>query len=145
MPAIWLDPTTDNPERTSPRRSRASRIGAVITALVGIFLGVDAVTRIAGVSFSREEINALGFSSDKTALIGWVLLACLVVFLIPRTAVFGAVGLTAYLGGAVTATLRADKPLASVVLVAVYVGVLLWMGLILRRPELLRVLGIRRN
>jgi len=31
------------------------------------------------------------------------------------------------------------------VLSGVYVGLLMWTGLILRRPELLRVLGIRRN
>jgi hypothetical protein len=72
-------------------------------------------------------------------------LVCLVVFLIPRTATLGALGLTAYLGGAVTASLRADLPLATVVLSAVYVGVLMWIGLILRRPELLRVLGLRRD
>jgi hypothetical protein len=139
------DPATHDSEPTSARHSRTWLTGAVITATVGIFLGADVVTRISGVAFSREEITALGFSADQTTLIGWVLLACLSVFLIPRTAVLGGLGLTAYLGGAVTATFRADKPLATVVLTAVYVGVLLSAGLILRRPELLRVLGIRRQ
>jgi hypothetical protein len=76
-------------------------------------------------------------------VIGWVLLACLVVFLIPRTAVLGAIGITAYLGGAVTANMRTEKPVATFVLSTVYVGVLLWIGLVLRRPELLRILGLR--
>jgi hypothetical protein len=140
-----LDPTTDNSEPTSARHSRTWLTGAVITAAVGIFLGADVVTRISNVAFSREEITALGFSADKATPIGWALLPCLVVFLIPRTAVLGGLGLTAYLGGAVTATFRADKPLATVVLTAVYVCVLLWTGLILRRPEPLRVLGIQRQ
>ncbi|ORV39567.1 hypothetical protein AWC02_19465 [Mycolicibacter engbaekii] len=134
--------TTDT-DRTA--RPRAWYFGAAITALLGVFFAFDAIPKILGMSFAREGTEALGFSPDKTAVIGWVLLVCLVVFLIPRTAVLGALGLTAYLGGAVTVNLHADKPLAGFVLSGVYVGVLMWIGLIARRPELLRVLGLRRD
>jgi hypothetical protein len=127
------------------KRSRTWIIGAVITVLLGLFFAFDAIPKIAGMKFAREGTEALGFSPDKTAVIGWVLLVCLIVFLIPRTTVLGALGLTAYLGGAVTVNLLTDKPLAGFVLSGVYVGVLLWIGLILRRPELLRVLGLRRE
>ncbi|CAJ1506952.1 DoxX family protein [[Mycobacterium] holstebronense] len=136
---------SSNADPATPRRSRAWITGAVITAVLGLFFAFDAIPKILGVSFAREGTEALGFSPDKTAVIGWVLLVCLVVFLIPRTAVLGALGLTAYLGGAVTINLHADKPLAGFVLSGVYVGVLVWVGLILRRPELLRVLGLRRD
>jgi hypothetical protein len=125
------------------KRSRTWIIGAVITALLGLFFAFDAIPKILGMSFAREATEGLGFSPDKTAVIGWVLVVCLVVFLIPRTAVLGALGLTAYLGGAVTVNLLTDKPLAGFVLSGVYVGVLVWIALILRRPELLRVLGLR--
>ncbi|ORW20667.1 hypothetical protein AWC18_11260 [Mycolicibacter nonchromogenicus] len=134
---------TTNAEPT--KRSRAWVTGAVITAVLGLFFAFDAIPKILGVEFAREGTEALGFSPDKTAVIGWVLLVCLAVFLIPRTAVLGALGLTAYLGGAVTINLHADKPLAGFVLSGVYVGVLVWISLILRRPELLRVLGLRRD
>lgn len=117
----------------------------MITAVLALFFAMDSIPKILGVSFAREATEALGFSPDKTAVIGWVLLVCLVVFLIPRTAVLGALGLTAYLGGAVTINLHADKPLAGFVFSGVYVGVLVWVALILRRPELLRVLGLRRD
>lgn len=127
------------------KRSRTWIIGAVITALLGLFFAFDAIPKILGMSFAREATEGLGFSPDKTAVIGWVLLVCLIVFLIPRTAVLGALGLTAYLGGAVTVNLLTDKPLAGFVLSGVYVGVLVWIALILRRPELLRVLGLRRE
>lgn len=136
---------TTTTDRTTPRRSRAWIAGAVITALLGLFFAFDSIPKILGMRFAREATESLGFSPDKTAVIGWVLLICLIVFLIPRTAVLGALGLTAYLGGAVTINLHADKPLAGFVLSAVYVGILMWIGLILRRPELLRVLGLRRN
>jgi len=136
---------TTNADHTAPRRSRAWTTGAVITAVLGLFFAFDAIPKILGLPFAREATEGLGFSPDKTAVIGWVLLVCLVVFLIPRTAVLGALGLTAYLGGAVTTNLHADKPLAGFVLSGVYVGLLVWIGLILRRPELLRVLGLRRE
>ncbi|WP_067971207.1 DoxX family protein [Mycolicibacter icosiumassiliensis] len=136
---------TTNADPTTPRRSRAWTTGAVITAVLGLFFAFDSIPKILGLPFAREATEGLGFSPDKTAVIGWVLLVCLVVFLIPRTAVLGALGLTAYLGGAVTINMHADKPLAGFVLSGVYVGVLMWIGLILRRPELLRVLGLRRD
>lgn len=40
--------------------------------------------------------------------------------------------------------MRIESPLVSTTLFAVYLGVLLWIGLTLRRPELLKVAGIRR-
>ena len=76
---------------------------------------------------------------------GIVLTVCVVVYVIPRTAVLGALGITAYLGGAVTANMRVESPLLTHTLFAVYLGVLMWAGLAMRRPELLRVVGLRRT
>ena len=70
---------------------------------VGVALGyADAVPKILGVEFARTATEGLGFPPYQTYVIGWVLLACVIAWVIPRTAVLGAVGLTAYLGGAVT-------------------------------------------
>ncbi|HZQ31955.1 MAG TPA: DoxX family protein [Mycobacterium sp.] len=136
---------TEKDNVARPRRSPAWIAGTVLTVVLAVFLAFDSITKIVDTKMSRDGTVALGFSADKTMVIGWVLLVCLVVFLIPRTAVLGALGLTAYLGGAVTANLRADKPLFAFVLSGAYVGILLWISLTLRRPELLRVLGIRRD
>lgn len=86
----------------------------------------------------------LGFTADQATVMGIVLALCTIVWLIPRTAVLGAIGITAYLGGAVCANWNADKPLVSTTLFAVYLGVLLWIAVLLRRPALLAVLGLRR-
>ena len=75
---------------------------------------------------------------------GIVLSVCVVAYVIPRTAVLGALGITAYLGGAVTANMRVEAPLFSTTLFAVYLGVLMWVGLVLRRPALLKVVGLAR-
>jgi hypothetical protein len=44
----------------------------------------------------------------------------------------------------VTANMRVEAPLFSATLFAVYFGVLMWVGLVLRRPELLKVAGLAR-
>ena len=40
--------------------------------------------------------------------------------------------------------MRIEAPLFSSILFAVYLGVLMWVGMVLRRPELLKVAGLRR-
>jgi hypothetical protein len=39
--------------------------------------------------------------------------------------------------------MRVEAPLLSHTLFAVYLGVLTWIGLAMRRPELLRIVGLR--
>ena len=53
-------------------------------------------------------------------------------YLVPRTSLLGAVLLTGYLGGAVATHLRVGNPLLTHMLFPVYVGALLWGGLLLR-------------
>ena len=76
---------------------------------------------------------------------GIVLAVCVFVYVIPRTAVLGALGITAYLGGPVTANMRVESPLLTHTLFAVYLGVLMWAGLAMRRPQLMTVIGLRRK
>jgi DoxX-like family len=135
--------STSQAAETQPR-SRARIAGIVISAIVGVFLTFDAVTKLIGVDAVKEGTEKLGFPVAQALVMGVVLAVCLVVYAIPRTAVLGGLGITAYLGGAVTANMRVEAPLFSTVLSAVYIGVLLWIGLILRRPELLKVAGLKR-
>jgi hypothetical protein len=119
-------------------------VGIVVSVLVGAFLIFDATGKVARLKEFEAGAAALGFPAGQSLLMGLVLTVCLVVYAVPRTAVLGALGITAYLGGAVTANMRIEAPLWSTTLSAVYVGVLLWVGLVLRRPELLKVVGLRR-
>jgi hypothetical protein len=126
-------------------RGRLRRgIGVAISVLVGVFLVVDAGGKLAGVPQVKEGTAALGFPPGQALVMGVVLAVCVVVYAIPRTAVLGALGITAYLGGAVTANMRVEAPLFSTVLFAVYLGVLMWVGMALRRPELSKVAGLTR-
>jgi hypothetical protein len=127
------------------RPSKLRRTGIVISVLVAAFLAFDAVGKLVAVPQVKEGTQALGFPAGQALIMGIVLAICVVVYVIPRTAVLGALGITAYLGGAVTANMRVESPLLSHTLFAVYLGVLMWIGLAMRRPELLRVVGLRRS
>ncbi|GAC67053.1 DoxX family protein [Gordonia soli] len=135
--------TTDTID-ARPARNWRHIAGVVISVVVGAFLLFDVIGKLTRPEAVVEGVEKLGFPVGQATVMGVVLLICLVVFAIPRTAVLGAVGITAYLGGAVTANMRIESPLFDTTLFAVYFGVVLWVGLILRRPELLKVAGIRR-
>jgi hypothetical protein len=126
------------------RPSKVRKTGIVISGLVAAFLTFDAVGKLAAAPQVKEGTQALGFPVGQALIMGIVLAVCVTVYVIPRTAVLGALGITAYLGGAVTANMRVESPLLTHTLFAVYLGVLMWVGLAMRRPELLRVVGLRR-
>jgi hypothetical protein len=139
---------TTGPHPTAPATDRGrwgGRVGVAISVLVGAFLVFDAAGKIAGIPQVKEGTEALGFPAGQALVMGVVLAVCVVVYAIPRTAVLGALGITAYLGGAVTANMRIEAPLFSNILFAVYLGVLMWVGMVLRRPELLKVAGLSRR
>ena len=120
----------------APAGRTARRIGYALTALVTLFLLADSVTKIIQLPAVVDATVQMGFPASAVPVIGTTLLVCLVLHLVPRTAVLGAVLLTGYLGGAVCAQLRIEAPLFSNLLFPVYVGVLVWLGLYLRSAAL---------
>ncbi len=75
--------------------------------------------------------------------IGLIEAVCLLVLLIPRTSILGAVLLTGYLGGAVATHLRIGNPLASHILFPVYIGILVWAGMALIDSRIVRLVAGR--
>jgi hypothetical protein len=76
-------------------------------------------------------------------MIGIIELACLAMYLIPRTSVLGAIVLTGYLGGAVATHVRAGSPLFSLVF-PIIIGALIWGGLFLQDVRLRALILSRR-
>jgi hypothetical protein len=99
--------------------SSSRKIGIGISVAVAAFLIFDAVGKLVRPQAVIEGTGQLGFPADQALVMGIVLSACLVLYVIPRTAVLGAMGITAYLGGAVTANMRVEAPLFSHTLFAV--------------------------
>jgi hypothetical protein len=124
------------PTTTAPVGRTARRVGHGLIGLVTLFLLFDSVAKLLRLPVVVEATVQMGFPASTVPVIGATLLACLVLYLVPRTAVLGAVLLTGYLGGAVCAQLRIEAPLLSTVLFPVYVGALVWLGLYLRSAAL---------
>jgi hypothetical protein len=117
--------------------------GRIMSALPVLFLIFDSVIHIMKPPAVVEGFAKLGYSLSLAVPLGIIELACIVLYVIPRTSVLGAALLTGYLGGAVATNLRAGAPLFSNVLVPVYLGVLLWGGLYLRDERLRAVFPVR--
>jgi hypothetical protein len=81
----------------------------------------------------------LGYPESVIMGLGIVLLVCVILYVVPCTAVLGAILLTGYLGGAIATHVRVGNPLFSHVLFPVYLGVLIWGGLISARSAPSRV------
>ncbi|MBA2551061.1 MAG: DoxX family protein [Nocardioidaceae bacterium] len=126
---------------TRPAPDTRYRAGVVVTALIALFLAFDSIIHILEIDAAVESFAELGYPEGSAVAIGVLELACLALYVIPRTAVLGAVLLTGYLGGAVSAHVRIESPLFSTTLFPVYVGVAVWVGLYLRDPRLRTLLA----
>jgi len=115
-------------------------IGRVLSGMAVAFLLFDATGKLLKVGPVIEGSAQLGYPESTIVPIGVLLLFGVVLYLIPRTSVLGAIYLAAYLGGAVASHYRLGNPLASHVLFPVYVAAFVWGGLALRNPRLLAVL-----
>jgi hypothetical protein len=118
----------------------AGRIASGIPVLFLLFDGVIKVMRHPAVI---EGTAKLGYPVGVADDLGIVLLTCVAVYLVPRTAVLGAILLTGYLGGAVATHVRVGDPLFSHVLFPTYLAVLLWGGLWLRDARLRALVSIK--
>jgi hypothetical protein len=106
--------------------------GRIMSWLVVLFLGADAVMKVLKTQLAVEGDARLGYPENTVLGIGVLLLLCTLLYAIPRTAILGAILLTGYLGGAVATHVRIGNPLLGYVLFPVYIGVLAWGGLFLR-------------
>src|SRR5438132_14375675 len=98
----------------TPVSKKALWAGRIISVLPALFLLFDAVMKLVKPAFVVEATVKLGYPESVILGLGIVLLACTVLYLMPRTAVLGAILLTGYLGGAVATHVRVGDELFSI-------------------------------
>lgn len=114
--------------------------GWVLSGLIALFmLGASVAPKLLQLEVALAPMEVVGWPPKYLVPIGVIELVCLVLFLIPRTALLGAVLFTGLLGGALAANLRVDNPLFSHTLFSIYLGVAVWGALWLREE---RVRGV---
>jgi hypothetical protein len=138
---------TDNAPNAAVLGSRPSKkalwAGRLLSGLAVLFLLFDATMKVLQLPEAVQGTTQLGYPESVVFGLGVVQLVCLVLHLVPRTAVLGAVLWTGYLGGAIATHVRLGNPLFSHILFPSYVAAFLWAGLWLRDERLRAVLPVR--
>ena len=117
--------------------------GRILSGLGVLFLAFDATMKLLRVPEAVQGTTVLGYAESVVFPLGVLQWVCLLLYLVPRTAVLGAVLWTGYLGGAIATHVRLGNPLFSHVLFPLYLAVPLWLGLWLRDARLRAVLPLR--
>ena len=117
--------------------------GRIMSTLAILFLLLDGTMKLFKPAPVIKATLQLGYPESSIIPLGILLLSCVLIYLVPRTAVLGAILLTGYLGGAVASHLRLGDPLFSHVLFPVYIGALIWGGIYLRDERLRFIVPFR--
>lgn len=125
---------------TPPVGKPARIVGWVLTIAPNLLILFSAVMKLAHPPQLDEGFAHLGIPPSQALGLGILELACVVVYLIPRTAVVGAILMTGYLGGAMEVHVRIGEQVVSHVLILIA----LWGGVFLREPRLRALIPWRR-
>ena len=124
-----------------PRAGKAARItGWVLTVVPALMLLAGAAMMLSHNEGAMKDFRKRGFSDQSATYIGITAAACAILYLLPPSAVLGAILVTGYLGGAVVTHVLGHEAFVAPILV----GVVVWLGLFLRDPRLRALVPFRR-
>jgi len=138
-----IESTMTAPRMQSKTMSIAKKrlwAGRFLSGSAALFLLVDGGMKLFQPPVVVESTLQLGYPESAIVGIGVILLACTILYLIPRTAILGAILLTGYLGGAVATHVRVAGPWFNILFPVVF-GCFVWGGLWLRDQRLQIVLA----
>jgi hypothetical protein len=142
--ASTLDTATSTrasaPEVLAPSTA-AKWTARVLAGLAVALLTFDTALKVFQLAPAVESAAELGFPTSAFLWIGVFEVACLALYLVPRTAPLGAILWTGFLGGAIATHVRLENPLFSHTLFPIYVAILLWLPLWLRDARVRSLLG----
>ena len=134
----------DNAAQTVPISKGQLWTGRALSTVAILFMLFDTVIHAMRGPQVVQGFAQLGFPLSIAIPLSTVEFIGIVLYVIPRTSVLGAILLTGYLGGAVAAQVRIGAPLLGFVLAPVYVALFLWVGLYLRDLRVRAVVPIER-
>lgn len=125
----------------APANSRAMFwIGWVLSGLPSLLLLFSGAMKFMPATPEMEQgMQHVGWTMDKIPTLGVLEIASVILYLIPQTAVLGAILVTGYMGGAIATHLRVGDP----VIVQTIIPIVVWLGLWLREPRLRALMPIR--
>jgi hypothetical protein len=118
--------------------------GRLLWAVFVLFMVMDVTMKLLRLPIVETTGQALGLPKGAGFPIGIMELVILALYVWPRTAVLGALLVTALMGGTAATHFIAGSPWGSSVLFGVYLALIAWGGLWLRDPALRALLPLRR-
>jgi len=131
---------TSNVTQTSPVSKKMLWAGYIVSALPVLMLTMSAVMKFVKPAPVVEGFAHLGWPENLALALGILELVCTILYVIPQTAVLGAILLTGYLGGATATHVRIGDPF----FMPIVLGVLVWLGVYLRDGRLRALIPLRR-
>lgn len=110
-------------------------VGRALSGVVIFVLFADAVVNCFAPHLIQAEIEGTGFSINQAPALGGIMAVCALLYAIPRTAVPGAILITGFLGGAITAHFRLGEFVSPPQIISLLLGVATWAGLYLRNER----------
>jgi hypothetical protein len=123
----------------NPSSGKVAWVGRGISILASLPFLLSGVMKLKGGPELTKGFAHLGLPETMTMPLAILELTCVVVYLIPPTSVLGAILLAGYLGGAICTHWRVGDPFYA----QIVIGLLVWLGLYLREPRLMRILPLR--
>ena len=120
---------------------KATWIGWVITVLPCLLFGVSAFFKIHGGPEVEKGFAHVGIPASMMMPLAILEITCVVIYLIPPTAVLGAILLTGFLGGAICTHWRVGDPFYT----HIALGIFIWLGVYLREDRLRSLIPVRRS
>jgi len=127
--------TATQPSRGMLWTGRVVSALPVLLMLPGIFMGVTHNPQ------ALEGMKTFGYQESALVLVAALEALFIVLYVIPQTAVLGAIVMTGYFGGAIATHVRIYDPKWPIPLVC---GSIVWLGLYLRDPRLHALVPIRK-
>jgi len=115
-------------------------LGWVLTALPAAMFVLSASMKLSGNPKVLQMFGQLGWQPSALVPLACLELACVLLYLIPRISVLGAIVLTGFLGGAIATHVRLGEP----VYLHIVIGLFIWGGLYLREARLRELIPIRK-
>jgi hypothetical protein len=128
--------------RVSTRKPWLLWVGRVVSLWPVFVVGMSATWKLTRNPWYVGEFARIGWPASSLNLLAFLQLGCIVLYLIPPTAVLGAVLLTGYLGGAIATYTRMGEPYP--ILVPLSTSMIAWLGIYLRDERVRALLPYRR-
>jgi len=114
-------------------------IGRVISILTSLVFLMSGGMKLKGGAEVTQGMAHLGLPDSLILPLAIIEISCVVIYLIPKTSILGAILLTGFIGGAICAHLRVGDPFY----VQIIIGMLIWLGLYLREDRLKGLIPLR--